>query len=1066
MGQCFVPDCNHQSESHNCSFYRFPKDPAQRRKWISLIRRADREPGKGARVCSCHFRGSKEEGPEVFSWNKDKLFESRNAPKRKKQRTEVPETTTIEQILSESSTKSNQNEPCELSCEEMQMKCTTLQTENILLQAELGTLKTQVSELKEKESYLKRNYSSFNMDSKVINMETGLPNKEMFHIVVEYAERYRNDIVYVCGWKVDKISFEDQILITLMKIRHNYHNLHLAELFSCSTATIANIVTTFIHVLHQILYEDQMEIAVPSRQKNKTSLPGSFSLFGDCRMVIDCTDIEVATPKLMSDQKLTYSTYRGMNSFKTIVGVAPNAVITYVSKLFPGSVSDKVTVQKSGILKHFVAGDIILADKGFLINDIVPNGVYVNIPPFLNNGKFTESEVKLTKSIAKCRIHVERANARLKNYKILNFVPPYLRSLSDPAQRRKWISLIRRADREPGKGARVCSCHFRGSKEEGPEVFSWNKDKLFESRNAPKRKKQRTEVPETTTIEQILSESSTKSNQNEPCELSCEEMQMKCTTLQTENILLQAELGTLKTQVSELKEKESYLKRNYSSFNMDSKVINMETGLPNKEMFHIVVEYAERYRNDIVYVCGWKVDKISFEDQILITLMKIRHNYHNLHLAELFSCSTATIANIVTTFIHVLHQILYEDQMEIAVPSRQKNKTSLPGSFSLFGDCRMVIDCTDIEVATPKLMSDQKLTYSTYRGMNSFKTIVGVAPNAVITYVSKLFPGSVSDKVTVQKSGILKHFVAGDIILADKGFLINDIVPNGVYVNIPPFLNNGKFTESEVKLTKSIAKCRIHVERANARLKNYKILNFVPPYLRSLSAELFSCSTATIANIVTTFIHVLHQILYEDQMEIAVPSRQKNKTSLPGSFSLFGDCRMVIDCTDIEVATPKLMSDQKLTYSTYRGMNSFKTIVGVAPNAVITYVSKLFPGSVSDKVTVQKSGILKHFVAGDIILADKGFLINDIVPNGVYVNIPPFLNNGKFTESEVKLTKSIAKCRIHVERANARLKNYKILNFVPPYLRSLSGKIIQLCGALVNLQNPLIKETNDTVDFD
>lgn len=430
MGQCFVPDCNHQSESHNCSFYRFPKDPAQRRKWISLIRRADREPGKGARVCSCHFRGSKEEGPEVFSWNKDKLFESRNAPKRKKQRTEVPETTTIEQILSESSTKSNQNEPCELSCEEMQMKCTTLQTENILLQAELRTLKTQVSELKEKESYLKRNYSSFNMDSKVINMETGLPNKEMFHIVVEYAERYRNDIVYVCGWKVDKISFEDQILITLMKIRHNYHNLHLAELFSCSTATIANIVTTFIHVLHQILYEDQMEIAVPSRQKNKTSLPGSFSLFGDCRMVIDCTDIEVATPKLMSDQKLTYSTYRGMNSFKTIVGVAPNAVITYVSKLFPGSVSDKVTVQKSGILKHFVAGDIILADKGFLINDIVPNGVYVNIPPFLNNGKFTESEVKLTKSIAKCRIHVERANARLKNYKILNFVPPYLRSLS------------------------------------------------------------------------------------------------------------------------------------------------------------------------------------------------------------------------------------------------------------------------------------------------------------------------------------------------------------------------------------------------------------------------------------------------------------------------------------------------------------------------------------------------------------------------------------------------------------------------------------------------------------
>ena len=62
-------------------------------------------------------------------------------------------------------------------------------------------------------------------------------------------------------------------------------------------------------------------------------MPGSFSLFGNCRMVIDCTDIKVAVPGLMSDQKVTYSSYRGMNSFKVLIGVAPNAVITYVSKL-------------------------------------------------------------------------------------------------------------------------------------------------------------------------------------------------------------------------------------------------------------------------------------------------------------------------------------------------------------------------------------------------------------------------------------------------------------------------------------------------------------------------------------------------------------------------------------------------------------------------------------------------------------------------------------------------------------------------------------------------------------
>ena len=175
---------------------------------------------------------------------------------------------------------------------------------------------------------------------------------------------------------------------------------------------------------------------------------------------------------------------------------------------------------------------------------------------------------------------------------------------------------------------------------------------------------------------------------------------------------------------------------------------------------------------------------------------------------------------------------------------------------------------------------------------------------------------------------------------------------------------------------------------------------------------------------------------------------------------------MIIDCTDIKIAAPHLMSEQKETYSSYRGMNSFKALVGVAPNAVITFISKLFPGSVSDKVIVKESGLLDILEPGDMSLADKGFLIQDIVPNGVTVNIPPFLNEGKLSDSEIKLTKSIAKCRIHVERATARLKVFKILHFIPPYLRCYSDIVVQLCAALVNLQNPLIKEVSGTIEFD
>ena len=56
-----------------------------------------------------------------------------------------------------------------------------------------------------------------------------------------------------------------------------------------------------------------------------------------------------------------------MNSFKVIVGVAPNAVIAYVSQLYPGSISDKAIMEHSGVLRHLIAADMVLADKGFLV---------------------------------------------------------------------------------------------------------------------------------------------------------------------------------------------------------------------------------------------------------------------------------------------------------------------------------------------------------------------------------------------------------------------------------------------------------------------------------------------------------------------------------------------------------------------------------------------------------------------------------------------------------------------------------------------------------------------------
>ena len=374
----------------------------------------------------------------------------------------------------------------------------------------------------------------------------------------------------------------------------------------------------------------------------------------------------------------------------------------------------------------------------------------------------------------------------------------------------------------------MCSCHFQdGKKENNPTIFKRNLDKLFpvETSSSKKQKTKPTNATERSISLDITDE--------------------KLDEVSMDESVLRADLSTSSESNTHNMKEPNGTNRFYSLDNLNEEIIRMETGIPTKNLFLLIVAYAKRFKDDISYFYDWRVESIKFEDQILITLMKLRQNYTNLHLAKLFSCSKTTISNIVLTFIHVLHKLLFVDLMS-HVPSRFKNGTSAPAAFADFPNCRMIVDCTDIEVVTPKQMDLQRLTYSTYRSMNSFKALVGVAPNGVITFISKLYVGSTSDKHIVQKCGILNHFVAGDLILADKGFLIQNIVPAGVSVNIPPFLEHGKLSKHEIVKTKSIAKCRIHVERANARLKSFKILTLIPSWLRGYADVVFQLVAALV----------------------------------------------------------------------------------------------------------------------------------------------------------------------------------------------------------------------------
>ena len=159
-------------------------------------------------------------------------------------------------------------------------------------------------------------------------------------------------------------------------------------------------------------------------------------------VIIDATEIFTSQSRLPKLQQMTFSNYEIHNIFKALVGISPGGAITFVSKLFPGSISDKKLTKRSGLLDLLDRGDSVMADRGFNIEeDLITSGVRLNIPPFLRGKEqFDEDEIIITRRIASLCIHVERAMERIKKFHIFDRVPPA--SLTDIADRLFYVCCI------------------------------------------------------------------------------------------------------------------------------------------------------------------------------------------------------------------------------------------------------------------------------------------------------------------------------------------------------------------------------------------------------------------------------------------------------------------------------------------------------------------------------------------------------------------------------------------------------------------------------------------------
>ncbi|CAH3187848.1 unnamed protein product, partial [Porites evermanni] len=168
-----------------------------------------------------------------------------------------------------------------------------------------------------------------------------------------------------------QLSPREELFLTLCRLIQGFKEEHLSHLYGISQATVIQ------HHSYMALYKEKVEEHMPADFKEKYPSP---------RVITDCTEIRCQIPKSLLFNSELFSSYKNHTTLKVLVGISPGGAITFISQLYTGHISNREIVMPSGFLTlPFARGDSVMADKGFTVQDLLPLGVCLNIPPFLGS---------------------------------------------------------------------------------------------------------------------------------------------------------------------------------------------------------------------------------------------------------------------------------------------------------------------------------------------------------------------------------------------------------------------------------------------------------------------------------------------------------------------------------------------------------------------------------------------------------------------------------------------------------------------------------------------------------
>lgn len=256
----------------------------------------------------------------------------------------------------------------------------------------------------------------------------------------------------------------------------------------------------------------------------------------------------------------------------------------------------------------------------------------------------------------------------------------------------------------------------------------------------------------------------------------------------------------------------------------DDEKVRFYTGLTEAKTLQLVFEHVSPFVTR-------KSKSLSKFQEMVMSLMKNRINVPYQDLSYRFGVSVSTVYRIYTTWMEVMDARL---SPLIYWPERHELWHTMPKCFqSAFGNrTTVIIDCFEIFIERPTNLLARAQTFSSYKHHNTIKVLIGITPQGTISFLSNAWGGRTSDKYLTENCGLLNKLLPGDMVMADRGFTVEESVAFKRAELVIPAFTKGKtqLDPIDVEKTREIAHVRIHVERVIGLLRRkYTILEGILP---------------------------------------------------------------------------------------------------------------------------------------------------------------------------------------------------------------------------------------------